>query len=665
LVPYRNAGANICLTGDLSILADAVNIPLLPITVALNGKESSLDDCCTKKGYIPLPLSDDTIHWQLCYYSANAVETITSLQAIFGSSDLFALWTMTGYKDNRPGGIRFDSHGGFISMNIPLVCRDGLYYCPTNIFTLRDYPVLLGCDTPSNALHLLPVPKIQRIINQPPPPIPRCSLRFEPTSKARQLESEVWLLCLGSPGVTQLDILPQNVTGLPATFEYHLFQFIDFKEQAQICKQAAQRSAVRTPERRRQFYIDFGFMRASTSDYTRRDKSKDRAVFSYDGFLSYLLIVDEASCYVWVFLINSKSPPLDIIKEFLVLHGHDDGGSVRTDQGGELTRSSAFQDMLLWDFHYTLEPTGTDSPSQNGAAEIYNDKFAIRTRTLLYGSGLPAKFWSVALLHSVYLHNKLVHANTKVTPFEGYFGIKPDLSNLKVFGSRVCIKRSGDRSGKLDCNDFTGIFLGFTATDHNINYLDLDSGIVKHSRHTIFDEAWYLQPNRPLAAQLLYDLGLEIDTEDDPADSGPTPTVPWPLLPTCNPHCHKFLDVPLPCLTSPLPLRETFAAYQPIAAAAARTFVINKIQHDNPAIAARVRSASPSDIVAEYLIGKHDMATVYMSPDPYFEAFKETLLASVSPNPMPVSFWAAWHPAHLVLRYPTGDPDSKVLGSSK
>jgi len=237
---------------------------------------------------------------------------------------------------------------------------------------------------------LLPVPKIQRVINQPPPPILHRSSHFEPTSKARQLESEVWLLRLGSPGVTQLDILPQNATGLPATFEYHPFRFIDFKEQARICKQAAQRSAVRTPERCRRFYMDFGFMRASTWDYTRRDKSKDRVVFSYDGFSLNLLIVDEASRIVWVFLTNSKSPPLDIVKEFLVQHGHDDVGSVRTDQGGELARSSAFQDMLLRDFHYTLEPTGVDSPSQNGAAEIYNDKFVIRTRTLLYGSCLPA-----------------------------------------------------------------------------------------------------------------------------------------------------------------------------------------------------------------------------------------------------------------------------------
>ena len=43
-----DAGANICLTGDLEILADVVDIPLLPITVALNGNGASVDDCCTK-----------------------------------------------------------------------------------------------------------------------------------------------------------------------------------------------------------------------------------------------------------------------------------------------------------------------------------------------------------------------------------------------------------------------------------------------------------------------------------------------------------------------------------------------------------------------------------------------------------------------------------------
>jgi hypothetical protein len=172
----------------------------------------------------------------------------------------------------------------------------------------------------------------------------------------------------------------------------------------------------------------------------------------------------------------------------------------------------------------------------------------------------------------------LVHTKTKVTPFEGYFGTKPDLSHLKVFGSWVCVKRSGDRSGKLDHNNFTGIFLGFTATNHNICYLDLESGLVKCSHHTDFNKAWYLQPSRPPAAQLLYDLGLEVDPEDDPKDLTTTSPIPWQPLPTCNPPSVKFL-VPLPCTLAPLPLQETLATHRSLTAAAAQTHAFDEFPH--------------------------------------------------------------------------------------
>jgi hypothetical protein len=190
-----DAGANICLTGNLTILANAVDIPPLPITVALNGNETTADDCCTMKGYIPLTLSNGAIHWQLCYYSANAVEAIISLQAILGSSNIFASWTMTGYKDNRPGAIRFDSHDGFLSMSIPLVCRDGLYYCPTNVFTLGASPTMLARDIRSPTQ---PPCMVLRVMDQPLPMVQRCQPCTVPTTKAWQLESEVWLLWLGS-----------------------------------------------------------------------------------------------------------------------------------------------------------------------------------------------------------------------------------------------------------------------------------------------------------------------------------------------------------------------------------------------------------------------------------------------------------------------------------
>jgi hypothetical protein len=160
-----------------------------------------------------------------------------------------------------------------------------------------------------------------------------------------------------------------------------------------------------------------------------------------------------------------KKNPVDIVRAFLAQHGHADGGCIRTDQGGKLARSPTFRDLLLRKFNYTIEPTSADSPSQNGSAEIYNDKFAICSRTLLYGLGLPVTFWLAALLHLVYLHNCLVHKDTKKTSFEGYYGCKPDLSLLKLFGACVCMKCTGNHRGKLDRHEFTGIFLGYAAMD--------------------------------------------------------------------------------------------------------------------------------------------------------------------------------------------------------
>ena len=135
-----------------------------------------------------------------------------------------------------------------------------------------------------------------------------------------------------------------------------------------------------------------------------------------------------------------------------------------------------------------------------------------------------------------------MHTVTQVTPFESFFGAKPDILCLKLFGSRVCVKRTGSRRCKLDRHNFKGIVLGYTATDQNIIYLDLDSGVVKSSHHAQFDEAWYLQPKCPPAAQLLYNLGVLPETdplEDDSSthNAGGAPVnkgsisssaVPWP-----------------------------------------------------------------------------------------------------------------------------------------
>ncbi len=196
---------------------------------------------------------------------------------------------------------------------------------------------------------------------------------------------------LGCPGETQLDMLPGNVMGISSYFEYHPFCYMVCKEQALIWKQVGQRLADHTADVHKQFCMDYGFMQASTLDYRCPNKASDRVVTSFDGFTSYLLIMDEALRHMWVFLTSTKDPPLDLIDKFLTRFGHPDDGLIRTDQGRELAGSQKLVGMVLWQYNFVVEPAGADSPSQNGAVETYNDKLAVQTRILLYGAGLPAK----------------------------------------------------------------------------------------------------------------------------------------------------------------------------------------------------------------------------------------------------------------------------------
>jgi hypothetical protein len=56
--------------------------------------------------------------------------------------------------------------------------------------------------------------------------------------------------------------------------------------------------------------MDFGFIRVLSVDYRRPNVTSDRVINSYDGYSSYLLIVDNKSSMSWIFLTKSKSPPL-------------------------------------------------------------------------------------------------------------------------------------------------------------------------------------------------------------------------------------------------------------------------------------------------------------------------------------------------------------------
>jgi hypothetical protein len=253
-------GANICIVGSLDSLVDMVVIPPLPISVVVHVAGVSLNDCCSHRGLLPLPMEDGTVYYQACFYCKNIVEIIISPQAIVAGSNLYTTWQQTEHKDGSPGRLCFFSNSGLAAMLLALKQCDGLYYAPTDVFTVDRSPV-----------HSI-APCVHRVVHHTPRSIRHPQTRYVPVTKSNQTKSELWVLWLGSPSESQLDMLPGNATGIPSVFEYHPFQFLDFKEQACVRKQAAQHTAERTTAIRKCIYMDFGFMCSSCLDYTRPNK---------------------------------------------------------------------------------------------------------------------------------------------------------------------------------------------------------------------------------------------------------------------------------------------------------------------------------------------------------------------------------------------------------
>ena len=128
-------------------------------------------------------------------------------------------------------------------------------------------------------------------------------------------------------------------------------------------------------------------------------------------------------------------------------------------RGGEF-KSKAFDEHL--------ECAGTvrhltvhDSPASNGAAERANRTHMECACAMLAASGLPSNLWAEAVLHSVWIRNRVPtrSLDKNKTPYEKGTGKKPDLSHLYEWGSSVWVKKVG--ALKLDDKAEKGRFVGY------------------------------------------------------------------------------------------------------------------------------------------------------------------------------------------------------------
>ena len=90
------------------------------------------------------------------------------------------------------------------------------------------------------------------------------------------------------------------------------------------------------------------------------------------------------------------------------------------------------------------------------------------TRSKLFHSQLiPKAFWSSALLSTAHVRNMVGPAGMHGTPYELFYGVKPDYASLRVYGSPAFVhvdpraNLAAHPSGDLEWRAYPAIFIGY------------------------------------------------------------------------------------------------------------------------------------------------------------------------------------------------------------
>ena len=78
---------------------------------------------------------------------------------------------------------------------------------------------------------------------------------------------------------------------------------------------------------------------------------------------------------------------------------------------------------------------------------------------MLFTAGVPLYLWYLAHECATYLKNLTLNSVVEGTPYELFFGTKPRISHLKIFGCKAIVKNIN--SSKFEANGSENVFIGY------------------------------------------------------------------------------------------------------------------------------------------------------------------------------------------------------------
>lgn len=184
---------------------------------------------------------------------------------------------------------------------------------------------------------------------------------------------------------------------------------------------------------------------------------------SIKGFRYTLAVIDDHSQMGWKKYLKKKDETAEELKTLITeleTYTERKVKIIRLDRGGE------FIDGELQGWFktkgITIEFSAPDTHQQNGVAERFNQTTHERALSSLKDADMSNGFWPEAHQYSNHVRNRSpTSALTRITPYEVFYNKKPDVSTLRIFGSRCHIRIPKDKRTKLDTHSLDGVLCGF------------------------------------------------------------------------------------------------------------------------------------------------------------------------------------------------------------
>ena len=213
---------------------------------------------------------------------------------------------------------------------------------------------------------------------------------------------------------------------------------------------------------------------------------------SIGGAKYFVTFIDDYTRCCAVYFMKHKSEVFDKLKEFEATTTSDAGraiGTLRTDNGGEYL-SSAFQNYLK-ERGIRHELTVPHSPQQNGVSERMNRTLVESARSMIAHAGLSNIFWAEAISAAAYVRNRLPTTTLKEreTPYERWYGRKPDVNHFRVFGCMAYAHVPDCERRKLDTKSKRMRFVGYSLTSKGYRLFDETNQKLYIRRDVEFNES--------------------------------------------------------------------------------------------------------------------------------------------------------------------------------